>query len=89
METIASPISIFNFPPSPSSPLLLPLLLSLPQKLQEAGVLPGADMTTEAALTKLSYLMGRDLSTERVKKVQHVCVGDVHVCDVHVCDVHV
>ena len=46
-------------------------------------------MTTEAALTKLSYLMGRDLSTERVKKVQHVCVGDVHVCDVHVCDVHV
>ena len=42
-------------------------------------------MTTEAALTKLSYLMGRDLSTERVKKVQHVCVWVMCMCVMCMC----
>jgi len=54
------------------------------RKLQEAGVLPGADMTTEAALTKLSYLMGRDLSTERVKKhMMENLRGELTVFDSH------
>lgn len=40
------------------------------QVLKEAGVLQGADMTPEAALTKLSYLLGRlDYTIERKKEV--------------------
>ena len=38
------------------------------QKLRKAGVVPGADMTTEAALTKLSCLLGQKLSVEEIKK---------------------
>ena len=38
--------------------------------LKKARVIPGADMTTEAALTKLSYLLGRsDLSDEERKQM--------------------
>ncbi|XP_064403928.1 L-asparaginase 1-like [Halichondria panicea] len=37
-------------------------------KLRQAGVVPGADMTTEAALTKLSYLLGQKLPREEIKK---------------------
>ena len=40
------------------------------QILEKAGVVPGADMTTEAALTKLSYVLGRkELTTEKRKEV--------------------
>ena len=45
------------------------IFLSL-QILQAAGVLQGADMTPEAALTKLSYLLGRkDYSMKQKKEV--------------------
>jgi len=41
--------------------------------LKEAGVLQGADMTPEAALTKLSYVLGRnEYNMEKRKKVKQL-----------------
>ena len=46
-------------------------MLIIMQMLKDAGVIPGADMTTEAAVAKLSYLLGRsDLSNEERKEVR-------------------
>ncbi|KAL9018907.1 MAG: hypothetical protein Q9185_003819 [Variospora sp. 1 TL-2023] len=45
------------------SPLYEPAM-----RLERAGLVPGHDMTTEAALAKLSYLLGQDLSTEGVSQ---------------------
>ncbi|XP_051749012.1 L-asparaginase 1-like isoform X2 [Ctenopharyngodon idella] len=39
------------------------------QKLYDAGVIAGGDMTPEAALSKLSYVLAKDLSTEEKKKM--------------------
>ena len=39
------------------------------QSLAAVGVVGGADMTIEAALTKLSYLLAQDLSIEEVRKL--------------------
>lgn len=40
-------------------------------RMQQAGVVSGRDMTTEAAVTKLMYLLGQGLSTERVCREMH------------------
>ena len=37
------------------------------QALQSAGVISGADMTPEAALAKLHYLLSKDLSFQEVR----------------------
>ena len=55
------------------SPLLLiaPVIISNHwQELRELGVVSGADLTVEAALTKLSFLLGQtQLSVQDVRKV--------------------
>ena len=43
------------------SPLYAPAM-----RLKRAGLVPGHDMTTEAALAKLSYLLGQDLCPEEI-----------------------
>lgn len=46
----------------------------------KAGVVSGADMTTEAAMTKLMYLLGCNLSTSEIKQqLQHSIVGELTV----------
>ena len=67
--------------------------------LKEAGVLLGADMTPEAALTKLSYLLGRtDYSKDKRKMVKcYLCLDACYnssavlwwyrtVCILHNCE---
>lgn len=42
------------------------------RELTEAGVIPGHDLTSEAAITKLMYLFGQGLSPEEVKKEMEI-----------------
>ncbi|MEJ5993035.1 type I asparaginase [Pedobacter sp. Du54] len=45
------------------------------KKLQEMGVVSGYDMTFEATVTKLMFLMGQDLSIEEIKHLMEVSIA--------------
>lgn len=45
------------------------------RKLQQMGILSGYDMTFEATVTKLMYLMGQGLSLEEVKRLMEVPIA--------------
>jgi len=48
------------------------------RQLYEAGVVSGADMTCEAAVAKLSYLLGRNLTKEQIKEaMEHNLRGEL------------
>eukprot|EP00301_Raphidiophrys_heterophryoidea_P020800 c5399_g1_i1.p1 GENE.c5399_g1_i1~~c5399_g1_i1.p1 ORF type:complete len:671 (+),score=149.68 c5399_g1_i1:88-2013(+) len=50
------------------------------RSLVKCGVIPGADMTTECALAKLSYLFGKGHSPEKVRElIQHNLRGELTV----------
>ena len=44
------------------------------RKLQEMGILSGYDMTFEATVTKLMYLMGQDLSNTEIKRLMEISI---------------
>lgn len=45
------------------------------RKLQKMGVLSGYDMTFEATVTKLMYLMGKGLAMDEIKKLMEVSIA--------------
>ena len=48
-------------------------------KLYGAGVVPGHDLTSEAAITKLMFLFGQNYSIDEVKRlVETPLVGEMH-----------
>ncbi len=49
-------------------------------ELANAGVISGHDMTSEAAITKLMYLLGRGMSPEEVKKLMEISLCGEMTC---------
>ncbi len=52
------------------------------KKVLEKGAIPGYDMTTEAAVTKLIWALGKTHSCDEVRKIfSHNYAGEIHLTD--------
>lgn len=52
------------------------------RRLLECGVIPGRDMTTEAAVTKLMWALGQTDDAEKVRKIFNTDIaGEVSICE--------
>lgn len=59
--------------------MVTPLLYETGKALTDAGVIPGQDLTSEAAITKLMHLFGLGLSSEQVsERMQTPLCGEMH-----------
>ena len=76
-DAIARGVVIVNVSQCASG-LVMPKRYKAGYDLYEAGVVPGHDMTSEAAITKLMYLFGQGKSPEEVKTaMEHSIVGEM------------
>lgn len=55
-----------------SSGFVLPCRYKTGRELTDKGIVPGHDLTSEAAITKLMYLLGQGYTTEEVKRLMEV-----------------
>lgn len=59
---------------------VLPLRYQTGAALYSTGVIPGHDLTSEAAITKLMFLFGQNYPLEEVKKMMETpLVGEMHI----------
>lgn len=65
-EAVDRGVVIVNITQCASGTVIMDRYLS-GSRLLEAGIIPGHDMTTEAAVTKLMFLLGHEKETEQVK----------------------
>ena len=76
-DAIARGVVIVNVSQCASG-MVMPKRYKAGYDLYEAGVVPGHDMTSEAAITKLMYLFGQGKSPEEVKTaMEHSIVGEM------------
>ena len=72
-DTILKGIPIINVTQCPGGSVMMGQYETSSQ-LKKIGVISGKDITTEAALTKLMYLLGKNLSSENLKKRFEIAV---------------
>ncbi len=78
-EAVENGIVILNVTQCPNG-AVNPVLYETGDGLSRAGVIAGGDLTSEAAITKLMYLFGLELTAETVKKyLRHSLCGEMTV----------
>lgn len=69
-----------------SNGCVLPMRYVTGKELAKAGVTSGHDLTTEAAVTKLMFLFGQDMTPEDVRKYMEYSLCGEMTCEEHLMD---